>query len=411
MHLSGSKNRNSEVFLSYTLAMRTSLFLTVLLATCLGRSTPAIGQNPCDTAPVFLSGPTLTCAGATRTYTVVEEPGVSFYRWMLNGQEIDYTDIPEVTIEWIGNATYQLCVEAECTGGQISPAACRDVTVYELLTEPDTILLCSDDSTYNGLPPGEYTIQLVTPEGCDSTVFLQIEVLGEGPFDLGTIHLCQGDFWTLNGKDYTDPGTYIVEGPLPFSPWCYREMTFRIELITDSMVTIKAIPSKQMKALPTLLPIGLPSGMTPDLTWTGPNGYWSKSKTISPPAEGLYCLEVRYPFQSDPNQSCTLQHCVEVGYPIPPDSDEEPGGFDPDGRSAENLWIYPQPAVDQFCISWPGKSVLFGTYTLYNRWGAPVQSGSHDQVCTPLNDLPADVYVLVLTLPDGSVWTTRLTIL
>ena len=67
--------------------------------------------------------------------------------------------------------------------------------------------------------------------------------------------------------------------------------------------------------------------------------------------------------------------------------------------------------TEQFCISWPGKSVLFGTYTLYNRWGAPVQSGSHDQVCTPLNDLPADVYVLVLTLPDGSVWTTRLTIL
>lgn len=407
----GSKNRNPGVFLSYTLTMRTSLCLSVLLATCLGLSTPAIGQNPCDTAPVFLSGPTLVCTGSTSTYAVVETPGVDHYVWSIGNAVYPPNPDPFIELEWTGPMSAQLCVFAYCTDGSTTPMTCIDIEVYDIdVVDPEPRLVCAPD-TFGANMPGEYSIHLITPEGCDSVITLTVALYPEGPVDLGTIYLCEDDHWELNGDLYSDPGSYSVEDYLPFSPWCLREMTFRIEPITDAMVTIKAIPSKQQKALPTLLPVGMPSGMMPDLTWTGPNGYWSNSKSIAPPEEGLYCLEVRYPFQSDPNLSCLFLYCVDVRYPIPPDSDEEPGGFDPDSRSAENPFIYPQPATDQFCIAWPGTSVTFGTYTLYNRWGVPVQSGLHDQVCTPLNDLLPDVYVLVLTLPDGSVWKTRLTIL
>ncbi|MEZ5031304.1 MAG: hypothetical protein R2787_07875 [Saprospiraceae bacterium] len=53
-----------------------------------------------------------------------------------------------------------------CAGGLVSPPACIDVTVYELLVEPEPIFLCPNDKTWNGLSPGSHTFFFTTPDGC-----------------------------------------------------------------------------------------------------------------------------------------------------------------------------------------------------------------------------------------------------
>lgn len=298
----------------------------------------------------------MSCAGADRTYTLTDVPGVSFYRWTLDGQEIEFSPDPSVDILWAGNATYTLCAETWCAGGLVSPPACIDVTVYELLVEPEPIFLCPNDKTWNGLSPGSHTFFFTTPDGCDSTVIL------------------------------------------------------RIEPISASLVSIQSIPAKQKTALPKLVPTGIPPGLTPEFSWTGPNGYVSTQMSIHPPAEGEYCLEIRFPFQSDPAQSCSIHLCQVVDFPEPPETNDTPGEADPDGSDGMKPWIYPQPASDQFCIAWPQADLHNATWTLYNRWGSLAQQGKLDHGCAALVPPAPDVYVLVLVLENGTLWSTPLTV-
>jgi len=371
---------------------------------------PGLAQDPCDTAPVFASGPTLVCSGSSSTYTVIEEPGVAFYVWSIGNTFYPPSLDPFIEFEWNTPANEQLCVFAFCTDGSETPQNCIDIEVYAIdVIDPEPRLVCAPD-TFGANAPGEYLIHLVTPEGCDSIITLTVTLFPEGPVDLGTIYLCEGDQWELNGDIYADPGSYTVEDYLPFSPWCYREMTFRIEPISASLVSIQSIPAKQKTALPKLVPAGIPPGLTPEFTWTGPNGYVSTQMSIHPPAEGEYCLEIRFPFQSDPVQSCSIHLCQVVDFPEPPETNDTPGEADPDGSDGMKPWIYPQPASDQFCIAWPQADLHNATWTLYNRWGSLVQQGSLDHGCAALVPPAPDVYALVLVLENGTVWSTPLTV-
>ncbi|MCF8239248.1 MAG: hypothetical protein K9I85_13890 [Saprospiraceae bacterium] len=369
-------------------------------------------QAPCDSAPEFVSGPTLTCSGATGSYSISEDPGVENDRWLLDGVVVSYSPDLYLDIEWTMPGMYQLCVEAICTSGQTSPQKCIQIEVYEVHgVDPPPIFVCSPDTFIGGNPPGEYEINLPTPAGCDSVVTLTIAVFPEGRVDLGTIYLCDGDHWELNGKSYADTGSYTVDGSLPFPPWCLREMTFQIKEITDAPVSIHAIPPKGKTGFPKLHPVGIPPGLNETYFWSGPNGFASNSKNIAPPAEGLYCLELSFPFLSDPGQSCTTLLCQDVSMPLPPDTNEDPGPFDPDGKEGMKPWLYPQPATDHFCIGWPGMDLGDATYILYNRWGALIQTGELDHGCVSLIPLPPDVYALYLKLSDGSKWVTSISIL
>ncbi len=372
---------------------------------------PLQAQSPCDMAPVFVSGPTLVCSGSTSTYSVIEEPGVDAYIWSIGNVVYPPTSESFIELEWTEPANYQLCVSAFCTDGSETPMSCIDIEVYEIdVVNPEPRLVCAPD-TFGINTPGEYIIHLITPDGCDSVITLTVALYPEGPVDLGTIYLCEDDHWELNGDIYSDPGNYTVEDYLPFEPWCYREMTFQIKAIDDAPISIHAAYPKGKKGLPELRPAGIPPGLNETYFWTGPNGFASSTKNIIAPDEGLYCLELTFPFLSDPGHTCSTQICYDTSPTLPPDTNEDPGPFDPDGKGGMKPWLYPQPATDHFCVGWPGRDLGDATYILYNRWGALIQSGELDHGCVSLIPLSKDVYALYLKLSDGSKWVTSITIL
>lgn len=391
--------------------MRIHFRLLLILAALGWNLTYSLAQAPCDSAPVFVSGPTLTCSGATGSYTLSGDPGVENYRWILDSNEVSYSPDLFLDIEWTMSGMYQLCVEAVCSGGQTSLQKCVLVDVYEIdVVHPEPRLVCAPD-TFGANAPGEYIIHLITADGCDSVITLNIALYPEGPVDLGTIYLCEGDYWDLNGDLYSDPGNYTVEDYLPFEPWCYREMTFQIKEIADAPISIHAIPSKGKPGLPNLHPVGIPPGLNETYLWSGPNGFASKNKNIIPPIEGLYCLELSFPFLSDPGQSCTTLFCYDVSIPLPPDTNEDPGPFDPDGKEGMKPWFYPIPTKDHLCLEWPEANLEGNQFQLFNRWGAVVQSGSFSGGCVDLITLPAGTYFILVTLADGSKLKSWVTIL
>ena len=390
--------------------MRIHFRLLLILAALGWILMPVSGQVPCDSAPVFVSGPTLVCTGSTSTYSVVEEPGVDFYIWSIGNFVPPPDSDPFFELEWTEPANYQLCVSAICMDGSETPMSCIDIEVYEIdVVNPEPRLVCAPD-TFGANAPGEYIIHLITPDGCDSVITLTIALYPEGPVDLGTLYLCEGDYWDLNGDLYSDPGNYTVEDYLPFKPWCYREMTFQIKEIADAPISIHAIPPKGKPGLPDLHPVGIPSGLNETYLWSGPNGFASKNKNIIPPKEGLYCLELSFPFLSDPGQSCTTLFCYDVSIPLPPDTNEDPGPFDPDGKEGMKPWLYPVPAKDYICLEWPEANLEGNQFQLFNRWGAEVQSGSFSGSCVDLIALPADTYVMLIILADGAMFKSWITI-
>lgn len=382
--------------------MRIHFRLLLILAALGWNLTYSLAQAPCDSAPVFVSGPTLTCSGATGSYTLSGDPDAENYRWTLDGNEVSYSPDLFLDIEWTMPGMYQLCVEAVCSGSQTSPQECVLVDVNELnVVHPEPRLVCAPD-TFGANAPGEYIIHLITPDGCDSVITLTIALYPEGPVDLGTIYLCEGDHWDLNGDLYSDPGNYTVEDYLPFEPWCYREMTFQIKAIDDAPISIHATYPKGKKGLPELRPAGIPPGLNEIYFWTGPNGFASSTKNIIAPDEGLYCLELTFSLNSDPGQTCSTQICYDTSPPLPPDTNEDPGPFDPDGKGGMKPWLYPIPTKDYLCLEWPGTKLEGNQFQLFNRWGTVVQSGSFSGSCVDLIQLPADIYPILVTLADGS---------
>ncbi len=391
--------------------MKSFYILPLILLAFWWAMPPLQAQDPCDTAPVFVSGPTLVCNGSTSTYSVIEEPGVDAYIWSIGNVVYPPTSESFIELEWTGPANYQLCVEAVCLGSQTSPLGCIQIEVYEVQgVDPPPIFVCSPDTFIGGNPPGKYEINLPTPDGCDSVITLTIAVFPEGPVDLGEIYLCEGDHWELNGKSYSDTGFYTVDGSLPFPPWCLREMTFQINAMDDAPISIHAHYPKGKKGNPELRPVGIPSGLNEEYFWTGPNGFASSTKNIIAPDEGLYCLELTFSFISDQSQSCTFQLCYDTSPPLPPDTNDDPGPFDPDGKEGMKPWLYPQPATDQLCIAWPGTDLSGNSFQIFNVWGNVMQSGSFINGCTDLGPLSPGVYFIQILFSTGDTFQTSILI-
>lgn len=368
-------------------------------------------QLTCEDPLLFTNTQTLVCSGQVTFAQVVPPLEAIEYFWALDGTDIGSTIEPQIAIQWTSPGLYELCVTALCSSGTVSPPACIVIETNALAgADPEPVILCSPDTFYNGLPPGTYSINLVTPEGCDSIVELTIMVYPEGPTDLGTFHLCQADNWTLNGETYSDSGDYVVYDNLPFPPYCFQEIHFSIRPLTSSSYVLTAIPPKDLKATPTLTVKPVQSQVTPSYLWSGPNGFASMNATIHPPAPGLYCVQITQPFLSDPLESCMITLCHTVKSTIPPETDKGPSNNEVDGRSSIKPWLYPVPAKDYICLEWPEANLEGNQFQLFNRWGAEVQSGSFSGSCVDLIALPADTYVMLIILADGAMFKSWITI-
>jgi len=168
------------------------------------------------------------CPQGTVTYSVPPVSGAVSYTWtspmgtQINGGT-NVETFPAATGHTVeikfGNVGGQICVSAS---NACSPAiqSCIQVsnTPIPIVDLPDEVA-CYENSPYEWpeapyttlLAPGTYTL-VSTPYpshiGCDSIVRQKIKILPWNIRTLPPIFLCPGEFYTINGIEYNQTGTY-----------------------------------------------------------------------------------------------------------------------------------------------------------------------------------------------------------
>lgn len=181
---------------------------------------PPIGNN---IGPI--SGPSHVCPGAVVNYSIPGVPNAGAYNWtapngwLINGQSSpqqilagDNGNMVQITIGPNGGT---ICVQAVNSCYQNGPSICKTITVAPI---PPTVLppaiVCNEDAPYT-LPWGDqapssglYQTTLDSYLGCDSVVKQQVIIKPPLVTNLPPKTICEGDFITICGENYFDPGNY-----------------------------------------------------------------------------------------------------------------------------------------------------------------------------------------------------------
>ena len=183
------------------------------------------GGDICDWTFEVVSGSTLvgelttsgdidgnmeTCADFPTTYTTTGIVGGTIYEWTVNG--IPQTNGGQsVDIVFPNDGLYELCVTASnvCDEG---PPTCETVLVRTPETLELDIKLCEGESFEVAgdtlMDNGDYEFHITTFNGCDSAIFVNVEVF-QPATQLIDINLCNGDEFFVGSNAYSQTGIYV----------------------------------------------------------------------------------------------------------------------------------------------------------------------------------------------------------
>lgn len=171
--------------------------------------------DPLLEPPPVITGNFAPCPnGATEFYqaNVANLQLGQTFNWTLNPQGPPAGNgLDEIPVIWDQVGTYNLCVEVVQGCIPVTETACETIVVGEI---PPTF---AEDAACLGEPyitngqaffaPGAFTINYVTEKGCDSTVFLTLDVLLPSDTFL-TAEICQGESFEINGIEYEESGFF-----------------------------------------------------------------------------------------------------------------------------------------------------------------------------------------------------------
>ena len=233
----------------------------------------------------------------------------------------------------------------------ISSHGCDSIVYLTVVVAPKPIThisetICEGDFVIIGnntfVAPGPYSVILVSSQGCDSTVILELTVLNPiaAIFPVSEVINCSGDFVTLSAV-IVDPNpniTYHWSGPcvepssLPGDPTaevsCGGEYTLQVEhtengvtcfsdLFTTTVLTdtiapvVDAGPDQTIGCnnnSVSLFGTVTPSGSNYAYSWTSAGGFTASSQSVTVTIAGEYCF-----FAVDINNFCSsITDCVTV---------------------------------------------------------------------------------------------------
>ncbi len=208
-----------------------------------------ISRSICAGTAFTLGGQQLTAAG---NYTEVFIGGSATGCDSTVNLTLTVLDSPvtPLTAEICSGTTYDFGGELRDSSGVYrdtiqTPAGCD--SILELtLTIMSPIVNEFDDSSCSGLAypfgneilssAGQYRDTLMTPQGCDSIVILNLTI--DAPAVKDTIAtICQGDMFVISGATYTQAGTYDI--PLVTVAGC--DSILRVQLTVDPTYNIPLI--------------------------------------------------------------------------------------------------------------------------------------------------------------------------
>ncbi len=333
--------------------------------------------------PVLASGDTSLCRGGT--VLLQTSPALS---WQWQGPGVTQPNAPVQTLQpeqsavWYVTATNAAgCVLSDSLAVTVLPADTIDLGT--LLTCEGTPVDIFGTLTET---PGLYTQSLTNANGCDSLVYLNLEIV---PHTAETITRCAPDTVLVFGEPVTEAGMYCE--------------TFESSLGCDSIhcITITDFPVPDLPDPDTFYIVQGGS-----VTLPGPDGYVSYLWT---PADYLSCTDCQSPVASPPDtmeytlllltgDGCTdtLIYRVVVFPPCDPARIRVPNAFTPDGDGVNDVFQ---------AVPIEGSEVI-SRLTIYNRWGQKVYETTGPNASwdgtTFGEPAPSDVYVWLLeVLCDG----------
>ena len=172
-------------------------------------------EGSTELAPLTITAPILgtgeVCPDVVHTYTTEPESGAVLFDWTVDDQPVgDNTQSTlEYAFEEIGIHT--LCVTARNACDEAQPS-CRTILVTtipptrmeEKICEGDNFEVA--DTILNST--GFFEFQLVTEEGCDSLVLVDLEAVPASTTDLGRINICEGDALTIGEVSFSETDVY-----------------------------------------------------------------------------------------------------------------------------------------------------------------------------------------------------------
>ncbi len=167
----------------------------------------AVGQL---TTSGIISGEMETCADFPTTYTTSGDVGAAIYYWSVDGN-LQQNTSQDIELTFPADGTYELCVTAANVCDQ-APPECTTILVRtpETLNIDETI--CDGDSIHVAgetlTVAGDYEFHITTFNGCDSAIFVSLEVLPQAA-EFIDINLCNGETFFIGQTPYTQTGVFL----------------------------------------------------------------------------------------------------------------------------------------------------------------------------------------------------------
>ena len=157
-----------------------------------------------------ISGEMETCADFPTTYSTTGDAGAAIFYWTINGAPHPATD-QTIDVVFPADGTYELCVIAANVCDQ-APAECTIITVRTPETLDINETLCDGDSIVVAgevlKDAGVYEFHITTFNGCDSAIFVTIDVLPQAA-EFIDINLCNGEAFYIGQTPFTQTGVFL----------------------------------------------------------------------------------------------------------------------------------------------------------------------------------------------------------
>ncbi len=166
-----------------------------------------------------ISFPTETCANFPTAFSTTVEAGAANFEWSINGI-VQPGNSPDVELTFPTDGSYEVCVIAS-NACDDAPPSCITMSVRTPETLEINEVLCDGECVEaNGnayCVTGSYEELIILPNGCDSLITIDIEVLPT-PQTAVDVWICNDDFYFIGTEGYNVTGTY--EGTVLTSNFC-----------------------------------------------------------------------------------------------------------------------------------------------------------------------------------------------
>ncbi len=151
-----------------------------------------------------------TCPELPATFSVSDSPGATLFYWTTDG--VAHSNLNQTTdISFPNDGTYEVCVSAANACDEAAP----NCITYQVRT-PETLILdevlCDNDCLEVAdtvlCESGEYEFHITLENGCDSAIFVSLEILPQAQAFID-INMCAEDTFFVGSIPYTETGFYI----------------------------------------------------------------------------------------------------------------------------------------------------------------------------------------------------------